>query len=71
VSDYGRVVTVLIIISGIVFIPWQVRNLIAHFIASMSKIPHICKVCNLEYHDRDAIHCKRCGSTLTHTQEVL
>ena len=71
VSDYGRVITVLIIISGIVFIPWQVRNLIAHFIASMSKISLICKECDLEYHERDALHCKRCGSLLTHTREIL
>lgn len=71
VSDYGRVITMLIIISGIVFIPWQVRNLIAHFIASMSKISQTCTGCDLEYHDRDALHCKRCGSALTHTRETF
>ena len=35
-SNYGRAITILIIISGIVIIPWQVRNLIAHFIFSIN-----------------------------------
>ena len=70
VSDYGRAITVLIIISGIVFIPWQVRNLIAHFIVSVNKVSLACKECGLEYHDRDAIYCKRCGSKIYHKQEL-
>lgn len=70
VSDYGRAITVLIIVSGIVFIPWQVRNLIAHFIFSINKVSLVCKECGLEYHDRDAIHCKRCGSKIFHKQET-
>ena len=65
VSSYGRVITVLIIISGIVFIPWQVRNLIAHFIISINKVFLACKECGLEYHDKDAVHCKRCGSKIS------
>jgi len=64
VSDYGRTITLLIIASGIIFIPWQVRNLIAHFITSISKIALVCKGCGLEYHERDASHCKRCGSKI-------
>ena len=65
VSAYGRTITVLIIISGIVFIPWQVRNLIAHFIASTNKISLVCEECGLEYHERDALHCKRCGKKIS------
>ena len=68
VSDYGRTITLLIIISGIVFIPWQVRNLIAHFIASVNKIALACNRCGLEYHERDATHCKRCGERIHHGQ---
>lgn len=70
VSDYGRTITVLIIISGIVFIPWQVRNLIAHFIVSTSKISLVCKECGLEYHDKDAVYCKRCGSKIFEKKDV-
>ena len=70
-SDYGRVITILIIISGILFIPWQVRNLIAHFIFSINKASLTCKECGLEYHDRDAVHCKRCGSKIYHKQESI
>jgi len=67
-SNYGRAITILIIVSGIVFIPWQVRNLIAHFIYSINKVSLICKECGLEYHDSDAVHCKRCGSKIYHKQ---
>ncbi|MBW2554333.1 MAG: ion transporter [Deltaproteobacteria bacterium] len=70
-SDYGRVITILIIISGILFIPWQVRNLIANFIFSINKASLTCKECGLEYHDRDAVHCKRCGSKIYHKQESI
>ena len=70
-SDYGRVITILIIISGILFIPWQVRNLIAHLIFSINKTSLTCEECGLEYHDRDAVHCKRCGSKIYHKQESI
>lgn len=70
ISPYGRIITVLIIISGIVFIPWQVRNLIAHFIISINKVFITCKGCGLEYHDKDAAHCKRCGSKIYQKQDT-
>ena len=70
VSPYGRIITVLIITSGIVFIPWQVRNLIAHFIISINKVSLTCKGCGLEYHDKDAAHCKRCGSKIYQKQNT-
>ena len=71
VSNYGRIITMLIIISGIVFIPWQVRNLIAHFITSLNKVPLECKACGLNEHERDATYCKRCGSKIFHQQQTL
>jgi voltage-gated potassium channel len=70
-SDYGRIITMLIIISGIVFIPWQIRNLIAHFITSLNKVPLECKECGLNAHERDAIYCKRCGSKIYHQQQTF
>jgi len=71
VSTYGKIITMCIIISGIVFIPWQVRNLIAHSIDSMSKMSLACTECGLDYHDRDATHCKHCGSKIHHRQQIL
>jgi len=71
VSTYGKIITMLIIISGIVFIPWQVRNLIAHSIDSMSKVSLACEECGLDYHDRDAAYCKHCGSKIHHRQKIL
>ncbi len=71
VSIYGKIITMCIIISGIVFIPWQVRNLIAHSIDSMSKVPLACHECGLDHHDRDATYCKRCGSKIFHQQQTF
>ena len=71
VSTYGKIITMCIIISGIVFIPWQVRNLIAHSIDSMSKVSLACKNCGLDHHDRDATYCKHCGTKIHHRSQIL
>lgn len=64
VTGYGRFITILIVLSGIIFIPWQVKELIKHFIIPGEKISFECPVCGLEYHDQDAMFCKRCGAEL-------
>ncbi len=64
VTGFGRFITILIVLSGIIFIPWQVKELIKHFIIPGEKITFKCSVCGLEYHDQDAIFCKRCGAEL-------
>lgn len=64
VSGYGRLITILIILSGITFIPWQVRNLIHHMVAPSVKIALPCRSCGLSNHDTDAIYCKKCGAAL-------
>ncbi len=59
-SESGRWVTVLMIISGIVFIPWQASQIIREWMHASKK--HItCPKCGLKYHDKDASHCKACG----------
>ena len=66
VTDHGRAITLLMITAGIVFIPWQVKNLIAHFLTTRAKVFSLCPACGLEYHESDAHYCKRCGSALSH-----
>ncbi|MFC1669176.1 potassium channel family protein [Spirochaetota bacterium] len=61
VTSYGRFITILIVFSGIILIPWQVKELIKHLIVPHEKINLTCKTCNLAYHDADAMYCKRCG----------
>ena len=63
-STYGRVVTVLVILGGIVLLPWQIKNLIQSWIADTNLYGQPCKGCGLGWHDTDAIFCKRCGTRL-------
>ncbi len=63
-TGYGRFITVLIVLSGIIFIPYQVKELIQQFIKSDEKRMIKCTGCGLEYHDQDAVFCKRCGRKL-------
>jgi voltage-gated potassium channel len=64
VSMGGRMVTVLMILTGIVLIPWQASHLVRAWIQLASKVEVTCERCGLQYHDRDASHCKHCGSII-------
>jgi len=68
-SEAGRMVTVLMIISGIILIPWQVGRLIREWIHIASKQDVTCPQCGLRYHDRDASHCKSCGHVIYQEHE--
>jgi voltage-gated potassium channel len=60
-SEGGRWVTVLMILSGITLIPWQVSRIVKEWVHLASKKEIICPGCGLRYHDKDASHCKSCG----------
>jgi voltage-gated potassium channel len=60
-SEGGRWVTVLMILSGITLIPWQVSRIVKEWVHMASKKELICPGCGLRYHDKDASHCKSCG----------
>ncbi|MBN1903563.1 MAG: two pore domain potassium channel family protein, partial [Deltaproteobacteria bacterium] len=64
VTGGGRAVTVLMIISGIILIPWQASQIVKEWVHMATKSDVICKKCGLRYHDRDASHCKSCGSII-------
>jgi voltage-gated potassium channel len=61
ITEGGRWVTVLMILSGIVLIPWQASQLVKEWIRLSEKKMIICPKCGLKYHDKDASHCKSCG----------
>jgi voltage-gated potassium channel len=63
-SQAGKWVTVLMIISGIIFIPWQVSRVVKEWIHIGSKKEVVCRSCGLRYHDVDASHCKSCGAVI-------
>ncbi len=60
-SEAGKWVTVLMILSGIILIPWQVSRLVKEWLHIATKKEVICPGCGLRYHDENASHCKSCG----------
>ena len=63
ISEAGRIITILMILSGIILIPWQVSKIVREWVNSNKKRV-ICKKCGLTYHDGDASHCKSCGNII-------
>ena len=63
VSEAGRWVTVLMILSGIILIPWQLSRIAKEWVLSKKK-EIACPTCGLKYHDLDASHCKSCGQVI-------
>jgi voltage-gated potassium channel len=65
VSDAGRFVTVAMIISGIIIIPFQAGRIFrAWLMTAREKKVQICPGCGLDRHDMDARYCKKCGESL-------
>lgn len=60
-SEAGKWTTVLMILSGIILIPWQVSRIIKEWIYMVTKKKVICPGCGLRYHEENATHCKSCG----------
>jgi voltage-gated potassium channel len=63
-SEIGRLLTVLMILTGIALIPWQLGDLIRRLVKTSDRVPTNCLVCGLSSHDTDAQFCKICGSKL-------
>ncbi len=75
-SDAGRLLTVLMILTGIALIPWQLGDLIRRLVKSpvaiaasplanpMPQILVTCPTCDRDRHDADAQFCKACGTRL-------
>ncbi|MEM7063368.1 MAG: ion transporter [Cyanobacteria bacterium P01_B01_bin.77] len=64
VSEIGRTLTVMMILTGIALIPSQVGRLIQNInqIQTVSTIR--CQNCGLSNHETDAVYCRRCGAKL-------
>jgi voltage-gated potassium channel len=65
ISQVGRLLAVLMILTGIALIPWQVGDLIKQLVKTANQVETLCSNCGWETHDRDAKHCKICGWSLT------
>lgn len=63
-TSAGRLLTVLMILTGVALIPWQIGQLIEQMVKSWQRISIICMTCGCNRHDRDANFCKQCGAAL-------
>jgi voltage-gated potassium channel len=63
-SQNGKWITVLMIFSGIILIPWQASLIVKEWIHMAQKVDVVCPNCGLRYHDKDASHCKSCGHVI-------
>jgi voltage-gated potassium channel len=63
-SEAGRLMTVLMILTGIALIPWQLGDLIKQLLKTANQVEKACSGCSLPFHDADAQFCKICGSKL-------
>lgn len=64
ISEAGRLMTVLMILTGIALIPWQIGNLIKQFVKTTNQMEMLCPRCSLSLHDAEAQFCKLCGTKL-------
>ncbi len=63
-SELGRLLTILMIWTGIIFIPWQIGDLVTHALKTLQRVERPCDSCGTDYHDGDARFCRVCGDTL-------
>jgi voltage-gated potassium channel len=64
ISQTGRFLTVLMILTGIALIPWQLGDLIRQLVKTSDRLETNCPTCGLALHDADARFCKACGTRL-------
>jgi voltage-gated potassium channel len=67
VSEIGQLLTVLMILTGIALIPWQLGDLIKQLVKTSKQLEIRCENCGLDAHDADAKFCKACGNGLLTT----
>jgi voltage-gated potassium channel len=63
VTNAGRWVTVLAILTGIILIPWEASRIVRAWTRT-DRVDVTCPNCGLTGHDPDASHCKSCGSVI-------
>ena len=68
-SQAGRFMTVLMIFTGVLFIPWQLSELIGQVVKTSTLVESECTNCGLLRHEPDALFCKQCGTELKHTEK--
>ena len=70
-SEMGRLLTLLMILTGIALIPWQLGDLIKQLVKTTNQVKDVCLNCGLSIHDSDASYCKICGHQLSKINRPL
>lgn len=70
ISQVGRLLTVLMILTGIALIPWQIGDLIKRLVKTREQVALPCSLCGLPFHDSDARFCKTCGASLVKRENL-
>lgn len=70
ISEMGRFLTILMVLTGIVLIPWQLGDLIKRLVKTADQVQIVCSNCGLAFHDSDAVYCKNCGHCLNRSQQT-
>jgi voltage-gated potassium channel len=63
-SQLGRFLTVLMILTGITLIPWQVGDLVKRVAKAADQVQITCTKCGLTSHAPDSHFCRNCGTRL-------
>lgn len=66
-SQVGRLLTILMILTGITVIPWQVGDLVKRLVKTTSPRQTRCLQCGQGEHDKNALFCNHCGAALPDT----
>jgi len=64
ISELGKMLTLLIILSGVLLIPWQLMTLAQFLVGDINKMKIACPKCHYQVHDIDARYCKLCSQKL-------
>ncbi len=64
ITDIGRFVTAMMIIAGVVFIPYHIGQIARQVFVEASFKKIICHTCKLSSHEQDAKFCRQCGTSL-------
>ena len=72
ISEVGRLLAVLMILTGIALIPWQIGELIKQLLKTSNQTVQetVCTNCGLTTHDTDARFCKICGKPIVKTGDA-
>jgi voltage-gated potassium channel len=69
-SSAGKLMTILMILTGIALIPVQLGELFKQLVKTANIANITCSKCGFSQHDSDALCCKICGTKLLKSKEV-